>query len=366
MVRRTGSGGLGRGVLAVAVAMLLCSAGVGAAAELPALQTGDVETDSVILEADVDEDGDARWTVEYRVALDDENTTDSFEELQADIEANESDYRSQFASRMRTTVGSAENATGREMAVENVTVEATTSPISGEYGVVRYGFDWVGFAERSDGRLGIGDAVAGLFLDADTDLTVSWPEGYVADVVDPEPDREGDRSVTWTGPKEFASGQPQVVLRPRNSIPSWGPLVGVLLFAGGGALWYYRRRVAERSRGSSDEVPPARAGASDGEQPQTAEGTAAPEGGSAAGIPTDEAAAGATAAETPEELLSPEERVLGLLEANGGRMKQKAVTEELGWSAARTSQVVSSLREDGAVESFRLGRENVLKFPDDE
>ncbi|KPN29780.1 hypothetical protein SY89_00498 [Halolamina pelagica] len=55
-----------------------------------------------------------------------------------------------------------------------------------------------------------------------------------------------------------------------------------------------------------------------------------------------------------------------LLERNGGRMKQKAVTEELDWSAARTSQVVGDLRDAGKVESFRLGRENVLKFPNDE
>jgi uncharacterized membrane protein len=41
------------------------------------------------------------------------------------------------------------------------------------------------------------------------------------------------------------------------------------------------------------------------------------------------------------------------------------VVSELDWSAARTSQVVSSLRDDGQIETFRLGRENVLKLPEE-
>jgi uncharacterized membrane protein len=330
-----------------------------------------VETDSVAIEADIDADGDARWTIEYRVALDSENTTEAFESLQRDIEGNTSDYRTQFATRMRSTVASAENATGREMAVENVTVEATTSPISGEYGIVRYSFDWVGFATVVDDQLAAGEALAGLFLDADTRLTFRWPEGYVVDLVEPEPDRESENSVTWTGPREFDVGQPRVIVREANASPPWGLVVGILLFGGGGAVWYFRRERTKRA-----ETPDAAGG------PSSAAGTV-PSGGppptsggppesddAAAQVGSESAGAAASAGDgtddTPEELLSPEERVLRLLEENGGRVKQKVVTEELDWSAARTSQVVGDLREAGEVESFRLGRENVLKFPDDE
>jgi uncharacterized membrane protein len=64
------------------------------------------------------------------------------------------------------------------------------------------------------------------------------------------------------------------------------------------------------------------------------------------------------------ELLSNEEKVLRLVEDNGGRMKQKQVVEELDWTAAKTSQVVGDLRDDEKLESFRLGRENVLTLPD--
>lgn len=361
----------GARVLAIVLTLLLVSSGVGAAAEFPAFQTGDVETDRVVLEAAVDENGDARWSIEYRVALDDQNTTEAFESLQQDIEENTSDYRGQFASRMESTVAAAENATGRQMAVENVTVEARTSPLSGEYGIIRYSFDWVGFAAVSDGQIAAGDALAGLFLDADTELTISWPDGYVVNVADPDPDREGENSVTWTGPHEFDVGQPQVVLRPEGGTPPLGAIVGIVLFAGAGVVWYYRRQQAARAREASQggapagaEPPPSDAptGDASGDTPADAttdsgDGSAATAAGGDEPVPADD---------TPEELLSPEERVMRLLERNGGRMKQKAVTEELGWSAARTSQVVGDLRDAGEVESFRLGRENVLKFPDDE
>ena len=44
-------------------------------------------------------------------------------------------------------------------------------------------------------------------------------------------------------------------------------------------------------------------------------------------------------------------------------MKQKRVAEELDWTAAKTSQVVTGLRDEGDLDGFRLGRENVLSLP---
>ncbi|MFC6756680.1 helix-turn-helix transcriptional regulator [Halomicroarcula sp. GCM10025894] len=66
----------------------------------------------------------------------------------------------------------------------------------------------------------------------------------------------------------------------------------------------------------------------------------------------------------PAELLSNEEQVLKLLRENGGRIKQQRVASELDWTAAKTSQVIGGLREDDDVETFRIGRENVVTLPD--
>jgi hypothetical protein len=64
------------------------------------------------------------------------------------------------------------------------------------------------------------------------------------------------------------------------------------------------------------------------------------------------------------DLLSNGEQVLRLVESEGGRMKQKRVAEELDWTAAKTSQVVTGLRDEGDLDGFRLGRENVLSLPE--
>ena len=363
------------GALVVLLVVAIVVSGGASAADdgLGSLQSGDVETDAVVLQAAVDGDGDATWTIDYRVRLDDENTTQAFESLQADIRNNTSDYRGQFADRMRSTVAAAENATGREMAVSNVSVSTRTT-LDGQYGVVSYSFRWEGFAATDGDRIVVGDALAGLFLDADTKLTFNWPADYELQSVDPAPDSEGERSVTWQGPVDFGTNQPRVVIAEPDPVPSWAPVaVGVLVVLGGGA-WYYRRK--EATAGDQPSGAPAAAASTTsnesatGEGPEVASGesdeapASGPETGTASG---GDAGSEPTGAETEarEELLSPEERVLNLLEERGGRMKQKVVTEELDWSAARTSQVVSDLREDGEVESFRLGRENVLKFPDD-
>lgn len=66
------------------------------------------------------------------------------------------------------------------------------------------------------------------------------------------------------------------------------------------------------------------------------------------------------------DLLSNEERVVEAIERSGGRMKQQQLVDELGWTDAKTSSVVSQLRDDGTISGFRLGRENVLHLPDED
>ena len=67
-----------------------------------------------------------------------------------------------------------------------------------------------------------------------------------------------------------------------------------------------------------------------------------------------------------EELLSDEERVERLIEQNGGRMKQAAIVQETGWSNAKVSQLLSAMDEDGRIDKLRIGRENLISFPDED
>jgi uncharacterized membrane protein len=111
------------------------------------------------------------------------------------------------------------------------------------------------------------------------------------------------------------------------------PLVGLGLLVVGAAAWRYRDRF--------------------GEDRHDADGTPDP---AANGGDTDDA----------EDLLSNEERVIQFVREQGGRVKQQEIVEAFDWTEARTSQIVRDLRDDGNLEGFRLGRENVLKLPDDD
>jgi len=345
-------------IIGLLVVLVLFSATTPVAAA----QESPVDPDSVHLRASLQPDGSADWTVEYRIRIDDANTSDAFDSLQADIRANRSAFESRFADRMRPTVNAAENATGRSMTIEAVGVTTGRQTLGQEYGVITYTFEWTRFAVVDGSRIVAGDALAGLFLDEETSLTITWPEPYRAVTIRPSPSGTDTRAVTWEGRMDFASDEPVVVVDeqvtktpgPGTTTAGTGPIDGgdgdgaepsdggdgwlstaliavtavAIIAALGGGAWFYTRR-----RGRPSETPT-----------------------------DDTAATGAT--EPPPDLLSNEERVLQLLSERGGRIKQQQVAEELDWTDAKTSQVVSNLREDDAINSFRLGRENVLTLPD--
>ena len=78
----------------------------------------------------------------------------------------------------------------------------------------------------------------------------------------------------------------------------------------------------------------------------------------------DPAAVEGAFADVDLELLSDEERVVHLLEHNGGRMKQATIVKETDWSNAKVSQLLSSMAEEGTVEKLRIGRENLITLVD--
>ncbi|MCO8268254.1 hypothetical protein NKF06_17100, partial [Haloferax sp. AB510] len=178
----------------------------------PLVQQG-VEPDSTRIVVEVSESGDARWEIQYWTRLDDENTTEAFQSLRDDVRANPDDYTSAFAERIASTVGAAENATGREMNATNVSVSAETRSLPDSFGVVSYSFEWSNFAAVDGDRLVVGDAIEGFFLDSSSRLILSWPDEYGATTVEPAGDETREHTVIWRGSQtEFVSGEPNVVL----------------------------------------------------------------------------------------------------------------------------------------------------------
>ncbi|WP_435181486.1 helix-turn-helix transcriptional regulator [Halorussus sp. AFM4] len=347
------------------VCLVLASLGIPALTTASASETPesassdlhpDIDVDDVLLRVNLQENGTANWRVEYRVQLDDENVTDAFKQLEADIKANESTYRERFATRMRNTVRTAENTTGREMTARRFTVTTDRRQLPQEYGIIVYTFQWDGFAETTESSIRAGDALAGLFLDSETTLLISWPSGYTSTTASPDPSETRERTIVWTGPLDFGSGEPNLVLSPTEVTTSQSSpsttgetttasgresngtglpmpfIAGVLLlvFVLGGAVFAVRGR----GKATVPETPITN------EEPNTT-------------------------ADPADELMSNEERVLTLLEERGGRVKQQTIVEELDWTGAKASRVVNRLKDDEKVEVFRLGRENVVTLPDE-
>lgn len=313
-----------------------------------ALEQEAIDPDDVQLSIAVEADGDARWRIEYRRLLETESDENAFEEFQADLDANRSRYRERFHNRMNATAEAASDATGREMAIRNVSVRAQRENLPRSYGVVTYSFTWTNFARVDGDRLVVGDAIDGLFLDNRSTMLVSWPDGYSVVEATPAPGETRPTAVVWTGPTNFADGEPRVRLAPSEAVDGDGnQLLGVgvwwLLVAG---VILVVVSLAAVGVGARIGIGPFDGGTTEAESAGEADVTD-------------------TTASTDDELLPNEEQVLRLVEANGGRMKQRDVSAELDWTAAKTSQVTKRLRENGELDAFRLGRENVLELPDE-
>ncbi len=315
----------------------------------PALSPEEIDADEVRMDIALEADGSAQWTIEYWVQLDGSDNEEAFESLREDIEDDPDEHTAEFQSRIDETVDTASEATGREMAAESIAVETERQSLTREYGVLRYTFTWNGFAALEDDEIHAGDAIEGLYIDDGTRLLISWPEGYEQTAVSPEPDDTRDRAVIWHGDRtDFVSGEPQLTVAPEGSAVGWVALAGgiSLTLLGGAAVWWFRQRGSEDGTAHDS-----------GQTPTASESTGSRQG-------TGSVVSETATTHTDPALLSNDEQVIQVLEANGGRVKQQTVKEELGWTDAKTSKVVSSLREDGTVESFRIGRENVLKFAD--
>jgi hypothetical protein len=354
------------------VAPLAGADAVGAGGQVPARLTGGgappaqavgadaPRTDNTVTRIAVRADGDARWRVRIRTRLSTDSQVEQYRTFQAGFRNDTGSYLGPFADRIRGVVAESANATGREMRARNFSASTSIQELPRRWGVVTYSFTWTEFARTDGDALVVGDVFqGGLLLTANDSLVVQAPSGYTVAEVAPEPtDQEAD-AVTWEGERSFGDHRPRVRLVPAATptptptptpgdegadVP-WLALVGALvgLVAVGALLGILRR--GGRPGG-------------DASRGDTANGDAAGDGATTSGTSGGDATDGSP-------VLTDGERVERLLADAGGRMKQADVADELGWSASKTSRVVSDLVEADRVEKLRVGRENVLDLAED-
>ena len=347
-------------------------------------------------EIEVFENGSARWTFVFVRPLANDSEREQFNTFADRFEAQETDFYRTYRERSRALTDTASETTGREMTARNFSRSARIAP-AGNRGVVEVSFVWTNLGVVEDDRIRIADIFdGGFFIGADQWLVFEAGPGlrFDAERIDPAPDEfSGDTlaesdTLTWIGEQQFTDNHPRVVLRPADgtdggagggsgdstttsepgterttttggagaggsggSLPM--VLLGLVLLVGlgAGAAW---RTGAFGSTGSDGGDGGAATESAD------ADGTAADTGPS--GPTGAETAAASEPAVPDEELLTDEDRVLGMLEENGGRMKQANIVDETGWSKSKVSMLLSDMEDEGDISKLRVGRENIVSL----
>ena len=401
-----------RGV--VLIALLALSVVTGA---VPATEAGGPEQASGPIIAQSEEfdrtrftirvyrNGSARWTFRYMRLLPDDESVTEFREHADRFEAEETQLYRDFEERATALARIGRNQTGRGMAAEAFSRRAYVDRGVNDVGVVEMSFRWVAFARVEDPRVVVGDVFeGGLFLGPDQSLVFKPGPDLVFESFAPNGTLSGatlaeSDAVTWQGKREFSDERPRVVFVLESAVDGTPTALTPTATDPGGTNGDGTSGTTSKA-GHTTTGP----GPGPGTSPGTGTGTSAVAdggdglpsaivmligavvvflgvvgviayrrtdlgsgdgaGGAADTVPSDGSDdAGDAGGGVPESaVLSDEERVIDLLEENGGRMRQVKIVEETDWSKSKVSMLLSDMEDDGTVSKLRVGRENIVSL----
>ena len=272
--------------------------------------------------------------VEYRIEINSDNSASWSIVQVTDINETIDDWAG-FQQRIFTLVEDAVNVANREMTIDPETIEmGTVISWEAEYKTTKFRFKWANMSMSEDGRLVFGDVFAtplfftGLY--GDGTLQIICPVNYSIVELSPSADIQYDdsRTLEWYRTQDFLAGKPKVGLMINPSSSGGDELmlyiflgmvlvvVAVVAFVG----FYLTQR--RRSKVVPNE-----------------------------GIPIG----GFT-------LESDEEKVMNFLRSSGGSLRQSRVSEQFGFSKAKTSQLLTSLEKKGVVARYKRGRDKIVNL----
>jgi uncharacterized membrane protein len=273
-------------------------------------------------------------TAEYNIQI--KNDGSSTWILIRDVGANGSiDSWLQFQNKVMSLVEKAQSKTGREMSVEPDNMSIS---VSGSYAVVEYSFDWINFSRTENAKIMIGDVfeVENFFnqLYGDGEVNMTYPSGYVAETVLPQPYERDDsrQTLIWVGTADFTNNT-NIVLEKEALTPGFlnalqqNAVLIVSLIAMASALsavfYLFRgRQKRDREVAAKPEIP------------------------------------------SVMEIESDEEKVVKFIRHSGGSLYQSTITDRCGFSKAKTSQILSILESKGMVSRYKKGRQKVVTLTD--
>ncbi len=369
----------------VALILVLSLVGGSLALTEPVRAQTQPDVDTTVLRIGLHENTSATWELQIRTRLRTSDDKAEFRAFQRQFENDTAAYLGPFSERINGTVDAASHATGREMNATGFEASTSLQSVPRQWGVVTYRFRWTNFAVERDGYLVVGDVFeSGLFIAENDSLELVAPAGYRVAAVSPSTVEQTGNVLTWDGPESFADGEPRVSFEPTPTeepsvmtTPSSndsgsesvaGPLGAVFLVAlvAAGAWWKQSNNTPEKEESFGGRLSDDGVGKTDSEL-SAADETQRADTPDDSGQPHEET-------ETDDEnttvstgtIVTDEDRVQDLLRETGGRVRQKDVVNELGWSKSKVSRVLSRMEDDGTIGKLRLGRENVIELVSDD
>lgn len=333
------------------------------------------------------ENGTTRWTVShYRSLGDNQSEIDQYESFADRFNSTETGTFRDFKTRAQPLTASGTGATRREMnAMSFSKATHVEQQFRGSVGVPEMSFSRTTFGRITDRGVTVGDVFdGGMYVGPNQSPVFANSSNLVFERADPGQyqvatgagsNLTASPTAEYRGERGFGDERPLVVLvaplssgqtpspeaavnseRVTESGPTttqtgtdarpseFGPVplavaILLLLVVGGVVAWYTGNLGSGRPDDGSDG-----AGTT---QLAESESPVAPEAPAEPAVPE-------------EELLSDEDRVLSLLEENGGRMKQVNIVENTEWSKSKVSMLLSDMEDEGLISKLRVGRENII------
>ncbi len=238
-----------------------------------------------------------------------------------------------FQQKIFNIVESAQILTNRDMDIDETSIQINTT-ISAESKITEYSFLWQNFSVINGNELSFGDVfqVNDFFghLFGDAALQLSYPTDYSVQSVYPAPfnRQDTDSTMKWARTQDLAGDNTTIVLtlKPDSSNSSsrqTGFMVLILIVVGACAavlVFYIVKK--RRIKNKPSQTPPA----------------------TSVGIETEE------------------DKILKLLKTQGGALRQSEITEQLRFSKAKTSQLLTQLETAGKLTRYKKGRDKIVTF----
>lgn len=367
----------------------------------PIAQLEGFDADQTVFVITVREDGDAEWRFVYERRLENETDVADFRAYAERFNTEETETFRNFRERATALAASGNDSLARNMSAERFRRDARVEPrppAGEEFAVVEMSFVWRGFAATDGAAVTVSDVfVGGLYVGPNQRLRFEPGPNLQFESAEPQPDSTAgetlaeSESVRWVGERQFTDRQPRVAFVDRDGSPDASPgsdggdasdagadgdglgpgaLVGagiviVVVLAVGAAVALASRSgplSAESETAASSDDAEAGPAADAGNATPAPSDTDAASAGTASTDSSEDDGGDATDALPEEPVLSDEQRVVSLLDSEGGRMRQAEIVERTGWSKSKVSMQLSEMEADGTVSKLRVGRENIVSL----